>query len=351
MSSNKKQDDPPMATLNRLDPPGRARGSLWSGLTIFLLVVIIGLLVALMVRPAKLDVYKTADEIQFADPALAACVRQTMDARGWNDIGHVVSLRCNHPDGDAIVSLEGIEHLVSLIDVNLAFNAIADISPLADLPQLTVIDLSHNRLKDVPVMRAAGRIERLELNYNQFESLDWLGAHFLVLQSLSVAHNHIDSLAPLTGVAQLRELNARNNRIFDVEAVFALLDLEMADLGSNEISDVAGMNSLTSLRRLFLDRNRLSSAAGLEDLIELEELDLSNNPLQDVSQLRSMQRLQRVDLSFTQISDLAPLLALGDIEVLRIHGDIAVSCDDVAAAIEEFGPSAVRHDAGCDTGR
>ena len=228
----------------------------------FLLAVIIVLLVALMVRPAKLDVYKTVDEIEFADASLASCVQRAAVQHGWQDVGHIVSLRCNHPTGDAVVSLDGIEHLVSLTDVNLAFNAISDISALAELPNLTVVDLSHNLLTDIPVMRSAGRLERLELNYNRFETLDWLAAqNFLVLQSLSIAHNDLDSLAPLLAVTQLRELNVRNNRLVDIEPVFALTDLELADLGGNRIASAEGMNALANLRRLFLDRTEAITAA------------------------------------------------------------------------------------------
>ena len=144
MSNKNKRDNPPMATLNRLDPPGQRRRSTWFTLTTGLLLAVIVVLLILLFRPDKLDVYKTAAEIEFADPALATCVQQTMEAHGWRDIGHVVSLRCNHPDGDAVVDLGGIEHLVSLTELNLAFNAIIDITPLAELPQLAAIDLSHN---------------------------------------------------------------------------------------------------------------------------------------------------------------------------------------------------------------
>ena len=121
------------------------------------------------------------------------------------DVGHIVSLRCNHPTGEAVRSLAGIEHLVALVDVNLAFNAITDAGPLADLPRLRIVDLSHNRLTDLPVFSAAGGLTRLELNYNQFESLSWLDTqHFTVLQSLSVAHNHLDSIAEVVSLPSAR---------------------------------------------------------------------------------------------------------------------------------------------------
>jgi Leucine-rich repeat (LRR) protein len=341
MAKQGNRSDPPMATLSKPEPPSRERGPRRTNLLIVLLLVIIAVLVALLFRPVKLDVYKTVDEVEFADPALAACVRQAAAEHGWQDVGHIVSLRCNHPTGNAVVSLDGIEHLVSLADVNLAFNAITDIGPLARLPQLAVLDLSHNQLTDVPVLRAADRLERLELNYNQFESLQWLGnQRFLVLHSLSIAHNSIASLDAIRAVPQLRELNVRSNRISDVEPLFALTDLELVDIGSNGVSSAEGFGALAVLQRLFLDRNELRSTRGLEGLSWLEELDLSSNP----------QRLQRLDLSHTTIENLSGVLSLGDIEILRLHGDISLGCDAIHAAEEEFGATAVRHDLDCDNG-
>ena len=66
------RDDPPMATIDKIPPPhrgGSARGP-WI-VIIFMAAVIIGLL-TLIVRPAKLDVYKTIGELAIADSALAA---------------------------------------------------------------------------------------------------------------------------------------------------------------------------------------------------------------------------------------------------------------------------------------
>jgi hypothetical protein len=66
--------------------------------------------------------------------------------------------------------------------------------------------------------------------------------------------------------------------------------------------------------------------------------------------LTQLQRLQRLDLSHTGIDDLSGILTLGDIEVLRLNGNESLSCEDIAAAIEEFGAAAVRHDLNCDAG-
>lgn len=346
MSKKHEKRDPQLATLEPV-LEGRKPSSA-PRLLVAVLCLTIAVLVVLLLKPAKLDVYKAVDELEFADSALAACVEDTAEAHGWTDVGHVVTLRCNHPSGDPVRSLGGIEQLVSLSDVNLAFNAIADATPLAELPRLAIVDLSHNRLQDLPVFRSSNVLERLELNYNQFESLDWmLTQHLLVLHSLSIAHNHIDSLAALESLPQLRELNVRNNRIVDVRPVFNHVGLELLDMGSNMISSVQGIGALEGLRRVFVDRNQLTDLDGLSELAWLEELDLSNNPLVNTSALGALQRLQRLNLSHTGAHNLEGVLTLGDLEVLRLRGNDELGCDQIAIAIAEFGETTVIYDGDC----
>jgi Leucine-rich repeat (LRR) protein len=352
MSKKVRDKEPQMATLEPVSPSVRRSSSFGSRSLVVLLCLIIAVLIALLLRPVKLDVYKTIDELEFADVSLATCVKETARMHGWTDVGHIVTLRCNHPSGEPVKSLDGIEHLVSLTDVNLAFNAIIDAAPLAHLPRLTVIDLSHNHLHDLPVFRSAYNLARLELNYNQFESLNWLTTqHFSVLSSLSVAHNNLDTLDAVGAVMQLRELNVRNNRITDIGPAFNLTALELIDLGSNMVSSIQGISALKELRRAFLDRNNLTHVADLADLKWLEELDLSSNPLGEVSDLGALQRLQRLDLSQTGIRSLKGVLSLGDLEVLRLHGNDELACDEIAIAIREFdGDATVRYDGDCTRG-
>ena len=81
-----------MATLNSIEPPRRGRKPRKTRLTTVFLLVVIAILLALLLRPVKLDVYKTVDEIEFADASLASCVQRAAVQHGWQDVGHIVSL-------------------------------------------------------------------------------------------------------------------------------------------------------------------------------------------------------------------------------------------------------------------
>ena len=164
MSDKGKQEQPPMAVLNGTITPSGGRPLRTARGIIVVLSLIVVALAVLLLRPVKLDVYKTTREVRFADPALARCVDEVTVANGWHDVGQIVSLRCNNPASEPIRDVGGIEHLVALTDLNLAFNAIDNVEPIAQLPRLKDIELSHNRLSQLPEFRAAATLRRIDVN-------------------------------------------------------------------------------------------------------------------------------------------------------------------------------------------
>jgi len=341
-------DDLELATFNKITRPTSAAKKFHAGYVIFLLASI-GV-IALIARhvEAPLDVYRTIAELQFTDAALKECVVATADERGWSSVGLFTSLRCNNPSGNDIQDLTGIEHLVELTDVNLAFNAITDAAPLATLPNLAIVDLSHNKIRQLPIFRSAHALKRMDLNYNLLDSVAWLTTqHFPQLDSLSIAHNNISDLSGLELMVGLQELNVRGNRLANLRSVSNLQALFMLDAGENRLADLGDIGALVELRRLFLDGNNFSSVDGLEPLQKLEELNLENNTLGSIAPIAQLERLQRLNLDQSGISSLTDILALGDLELLRVSGNPELGCDSIAAAIVEYGDAAIKYDQAC----
>lgn len=348
MSRNQREHRLKLATLAHIEIPS---GRPWLGLAIICLALLVAsavLFFLVRAKQGKLDVYKTLAELHFADPALEECVRSTGEANGWSQVGLFTSLHCNNPSGGAIQSLGGLEHLVELTDVNLAFNEIADIRPLARLPRLTTVDLSHNRIERLPVLHSSPSIKRLELNHNSLDSLKWLSSqHFPQLDTLSVANNQIADVAAVASLDRLRELNIRDNRIAELGPVGQLKELVMLDAGGNLFSDLFALGGLKELRRLFLDGNQISSLEGLGSLQQLEELDLSGNPIHSAGPLAELYRLQRLSMNYTGISRLDDILSLGDLEVLEISDNPELECEAIAAAVQEYGAAAIISNKDC----
>jgi len=346
--SARPKDDLELATINRMSPPGNAVRRLRAGHVA--LLVALGAALALLARQleAPLDVYRTIDDLQFADASLRECVVATAREQDWANVGMFTSLRCNSPEGNGIRNLAGIEHLVELTDINFAFNQIGDVAPLAELSSLAVVDLSHNQISELPVFRAAHALRRIDLNYNRLTNLSWLTVqHFPQLNTLAIAHNDLSDLGGLELIPSLRELSVRGNHIVDLQAIRSMQNLELLDAGENQLADISGISDMLQLRQLFLDGNRISKVDALRNLLRLEELSLENNTLGSVAPLAGLERLQRLNLERTGIGSLGEILTLGNIEELRVGANEALDCSSIFAAKAEYGDAALHYDQEC----
>ena len=91
------------------------------------------------------------------DPVLAACVATAAglpDAASTvsdADLGAVTALHCDGQGSAAgpIRSLEGIEQLPALTNLDAPRNEIADLRPLAALPRLGTLTLTDNAVSDL----------------------------------------------------------------------------------------------------------------------------------------------------------------------------------------------------------
>lgn len=346
MTQDKKSNEEPGFLLSQGKPKiGKP------GVTLLLLVgLVLVLIIALQAtRRDQLDVYLAVDQLPIEDEVLRTCVIRTAERYGWQDAGHFTHLRCTTPTGSGIRSLEGIEHLPELTDLNLSFNQIKDAAPLENLPRLEVLDVSHNELQSLPDLRSSPYLVHLALNHNRLKDLDWMeGQVFPALHDLSIANNHVEDVSRLAGIDSLRELSLRNNSISVIESLSALKGLEALDLGENNLDDISSLGELKMLNSLFLDGNRISDIEGLAPLSMLAELNLAANPLEDTTPIRELMSMQRLNLQRTGLETVDNLLALGDLEVLRIGGNPRLTCEQIAELQRLYG-NAVLTDLQCAT--
>ena len=112
-----------------------------------------------------------------------------------------------------------------------------------------------------------------------------LAACFPGLRRLCLHGNSISSLAGLSGLSVLLDLNLSSNSIVSIAdgALQGLSQLTALSLASNCLAELGGgaLAGLTRLRRLSLAHNSLASLAGLAALHggQLEQLDLRDNAL------------------------------------------------------------------------
>lgn len=114
-----------------------------------------------------------------------------------------------------------------------------------------------------------------------FESTDSFKLHELAaIELLSLSHNFISVLQPLSELDSLQELNLNNNRVYEVEALAALQKLTRLYLSNNKVRNVAPLGKLPALQLLHLYSNEVPYAEKevmLGVAANLTELDIERN--------------------------------------------------------------------------
>ncbi|KAJ4460593.1 hypothetical protein PAPYR_3231 [Paratrimastix pyriformis] len=169
-----------------------------------------------------------------------------------------VLLSCND-----LVSLEPLNITRNLTTLDASHNALTSLASLSagTFSNLVSIDISHNRLRTLEGLDRLSRLRRVVAHDNALESLVGLpvGApclHELQLAQnalasieglavslpklhLNVAHNRVESLAPLAGHGSLEELDASNNGLPTVGDGFGDLPmLHSLDLRANRLANL-----------------------------------------------------------------------------------------------------------------
>lgn len=102
-------------------------------------------------------------DFSVGDPALAACIEQTIADQNITQAAQLTALNCSHA---GIASLEGIEVFTGLVAVRLSSNNIADIEPLARLPGVLELYLAQNQVKNAAPLLQLEKLRHLDLSGN-----------------------------------------------------------------------------------------------------------------------------------------------------------------------------------------
>lgn len=98
----------------------------------------------------------------------------------------------------------------------------------------------------------------------------------------------ISTLAPITKLKKLEQLNISNNRLTSLTGLNKLTSLQFAHLNNNEISRVEPLNDLLYLKELNLSNNRIEKTEFLSTLQGIQTLDLHHNSIKDLSPIRNI---------------------------------------------------------------
>jgi len=203
------------------------------------------------------------------DPALETAIKEALGIGGRavtdSDLAELTKLEVPIGEEDEMLvkSLEGLQHCVNLVELNLVYNDVSDLGPIADLTGLEMVYLMGNEVSDL------GPIGNLTN-----------------LQQLSLGSNKISDISSLAGLTELTMLELARNEISDIDALAHLDRLEWLNLGFNNIQDIQILSEANRLDYLSLCDNQIEDIKPLVDnegIDQGDEVDLAYNPLNEES--------------------------------------------------------------------
>ncbi|MBC2237325.1 leucine-rich repeat domain-containing protein [Listeria innocua] len=240
----------------------------------------------------------------FPDPQMALTMEEKLgktnvtDLVSQSELDSLTELRSNLP----IASIEGIQYLTNLTELNISNAEVSDISALKDLTKLTKLEMYQNNISDINVLENLTNITDLDLHDNQLTDISPV-RNLTNLVELNLAYNQISDISAVSTLSKLNKLWFTDNQVSDISAVAGLNNLSSLSLGYNQISDLSILTNLTNLDGLGIEHNQISDLTPIANLTNLTFVGLHNNQISDLTPIATLTNLTRMYLSGQQITN------------------------------------------------
>ena len=257
----------------------------------------------------------TAQEL-FPDKGLEAAVRQEVFAKRYNtealtkdDVKNISQVDAK---GKGIKTLEGMQHCVSVQQIDFENNEIVDLKPLAELKLLQSINLAGNKIETIEPLAALSRVQYLELSRNAVTDIYPL-SNMNNMRSLYLSENKIEKIDVIKALPKVWTLYLAGNPVKDFSPISEMKWLTTLDLKNCNLTDVSFLKPLPSLNFLMLANNKITDLSPLVEMANGDkerrfapfwQIYLAGNPLDDKAkgeQIDSLKKLHvRIDLEKTK---------------------------------------------------
>ena len=234
--------------------------------------------------------------------------------------------------------LEGVEQFPNLTKLVVGRNGITELSfinPYQKLEHLTIIgrDLTScftrdNEEKPLISLAQFKALRELVLIDAHLSNLEFLKeANLENLKQLTLDHNKITDLEPISEFVGLEYLSASNNQIKSINCLKNLINLKQLILGNNQIGDARHyFRQWKDLKELNLNNNNLTDLRPFRVINTLKVLKISGNPLQSLQHLQGLSKnleelairgITLTDNISEQLTKLPPMQQLETVTVNR----------------------------------
>jgi len=243
-------------------------------------------------------------DIQFADPAIQACVYSQYEAT--TPVNDINRLWCSYLSG--VSSLADLTQLTHLLNLSIQGAEVSDWSALAELTSLTGLSLNNSSFGDVALLSELTQLTELNLYGSKITHAAVL-AGLTQLQNLRLGGTEVQDWTFLSSLTNLESFSASNSSFTDLSllagANLSSLDIGSGDTGSTkQIVNWGVLASWPNLTRLSVSNTNFSDLSLLQST-EVNTLSVRNTAISDWSSIAAWQQLNQLDLYGTSFSDLS----------------------------------------------
>jgi hypothetical protein len=246
----------------------------------------------------------------------------------------------------AIKSVDALNMLGDLTDIDLSSTGVTDLSPLRRLKEVTRLNVSRTKIGDLSPLEGMYALKELNADHTLITTLPSLPGlkslqtvyadnTGLTREAVSsflqkhpgclVVYRTTDLKAWWSGLppAWQNLLSSRVNATVppDRTALHRIAGLESLNIpGEKDILNLYPITQLTELKELTFTDTYIDNLAPLSDLNKLETLVFSRNPVSDLAPLAGLTGLKRLEFENTPVEDLGPLAGLVNLEALNCAG-------------------------------
>ena len=231
-------------------------------------------------KDMKLEGTMPMDQVDsFNDSVAMVGGRRTpiMGSEFYKFLGQIVHSGAVDLSGSkSVVSLEPLNKLSNLKNVNISGTAVSDLLPLRNLNKLETLDISNTRVDKLDALRYCLHISQLRMKGTPVSDLSVLPS-FQSLSNLDISGTQVSSLEAISDLTAISDLRMSHTKIRDISPIAPLVNLEMLNISSTGVENIDVLAGMSNLRILLSDSTGIGSLAPLDNLAKLQRVYCNNS--------------------------------------------------------------------------
>ncbi len=220
-----------------------------------------------------------------------------------------------------IKSIEGVEYLQNITELDVEKNQITDIAPVANLKKLTTLLINTNQITDISPVADLANLTTFYCGNNPISDISAV-QNLTKLSIFNCYTANVEDISPVKNLVNLKTLSLGSNNIHDISDIEKLTALEYLSFSNNPVENPEVIGNLTNLNTLWLYNAQIRNIDFTANLPKLKSVYLYNNQISNISEVSNWANIEYLELNNNQITDITPVANLTTLKTLKLNDQI-----------------------------